>query len=186
MAEQRPGISTTVAASVALPTQAPSPAGHQVHGGDDIGPGSKTAIPTLSKGDRLKEAQVSRDRVTNTGTTDTNVENVDGDMGIVAENAEDDTDLCWTHLQLLCNGGWFYKKMGNEKRFKLEPRFVWLGFSKDPRHMNDGSLPEALALYWDKVSLFLCCDFEARKIQFCYWNCMAICYYAGETQLRNS
>lgn len=55
------------------------------------------------------------------------------------------------HLHVLCSGGWCYKKTGPEERFKLEPRFVWLGFLRDPRKAaSEAEKVGSVALFWDK------------------------------------
>eukprot|EP00750_Incisomonas_marina_P023786 INCI5057.21.p1 GENE.INCI5057.21~~INCI5057.21.p1 ORF type:complete len:3416 (-),score=532.62 INCI5057.21:7463-17710(-) len=55
------------------------------------------------------------------------------------------------NLRVLCNGGWCYKKTGPEERFKLEPRFVWLGFLRDPRKATtEAEKASSIALFWDK------------------------------------
>eukprot|EP00750_Incisomonas_marina_P004265 INCI13455.7.p1 GENE.INCI13455.7~~INCI13455.7.p1 ORF type:complete len:1086 (-),score=145.47 INCI13455.7:1924-4998(-) len=55
----------------------------------------------------------------------------------------------WEYLQLLCAGGWFYKKGGKDKHFTAVPRFVWLGLSRDPSkpHPTD-AIGSSLALFW--------------------------------------
>ncbi len=75
----------------------------------------------------------------------------DVDGGVVVDDSSSSSDAHWERLQLLCRGGWFYKKMGAEKRFKLQARFVWIGLLKDPRRLTtDAARAEALALFWDK------------------------------------